>query len=51
MKQVSWLIVNGADPATMEIKTAENVTKKYNKTICDALGITIPDGYEAITEE
>ena len=45
------ILVNGADPATMEIKTAENVTKKYNKTICDALGITIPDGYEAITEE
>ena len=45
------ILVNGADPATMEIKTAENVTKKYNKTICDALDITIPDGYEAITEE
>ncbi len=45
------ILVNGTDPGTMEIKTAENVTKKYNKTICDALNITIPEGYEAITEE
>lgn len=45
------ILVNGTDPGTMEIKTTENVTKKYNKTICDALNITIPEGYEAITEE
>ena len=45
------ILVNGTDPGTMEIKTAENVTKKYNKTICEALNITIPEGYEAITEE
>ena len=45
------ILVNGADPGTMEIQTAENVTKKYNKTICDALNITAPEGYEMIAEE
>lgn len=42
------ILVNGADPATMEVKTAADVTKKYNKTNADTLGITIPDGYTAI---
>ncbi len=27
-----------------------NVTKKYNKSICDDLGMTVPEGYEAIEE-
>ena len=27
-----------------------DVTKKYNKTICDDLGMTVPEGYEAIEE-
>ena len=25
-----------------------DVTKKYNKTVCDDLGLTVPEGYEAI---
>lgn len=45
------ILENGADPGTMEVQTAENVTKKYNPTICEALGITIPEGYEAIAAE
>ena len=32
----------------MPIEYAPNFTKKYNKEICEELGITIPDGYEAI---
>lgn len=36
-----------ADISTMPIEYTD-VTKKYNKTICDDLGITVPDGYEAI---
>lgn len=44
------ILVNNADPATMEIKTAPEVTKKYNKANAEALGITIPEGYEAIAE-
>ena len=45
------ILVNGANPATMEIKTAPEVTKKYNKANVEALGITIPEGYEAIDAE
>lgn len=45
------ILVNGADPATMEIQTAPEVTKKYNKTNAEALGITIPDDYTAIESE
>lgn len=42
------ILVNGADPAAMEIEYAKNVTKKYNAEICTELGITPPEGYEAI---
>lgn len=42
------ILVNGADPATMDIEYAKNVTKKYNAEICTELGITPPEGYEAI---
>ena len=44
------ILVNGADPASMEIEFAPNVTKKYNAAKAEALGITIPDDYEAIEE-
>ena len=36
-----------ADISTMPIEYTD-VTKKYNKTICDDLGLTVPDGYEEI---
>lgn len=39
-----------ADISEMEIGYAP-ATKKYNKTICDELGIKIPDGYVAIEAE
>lgn len=42
------ILVNGADISTMPVKTAPNTTKKYNAEICDALGIKVPAGYEAI---
>lgn len=42
------ILVNGADVSTMEVKFAPNVTKKYNADICNELGITPPEGYEAI---
>ena len=45
------ILVNDADPGTMEIQTAENVTKKYNPTLCEALNITVPEGYEAISTD
>lgn len=45
------ILVNGADVKTMEVKYAPNVTKEYNAANCEALGITIPDGYTAIATE
>lgn len=42
------ILVNGADPAEMEIQYAPQFTKKYNADMCDALGLTVPEGYEAI---
>ena len=44
------ILVDGKDISTMEIESAPKVTKMYNKTICDELGITVPDDYEAISE-
>lgn len=44
------ILVNGADITKMEVQSAPNVTKKYVKSRCDAYGITIPEGYEAIEE-
>lgn len=44
------ILVNGADISTMQVRFAPNVTKKYNATICEELGITPPEGYEAVSE-
>lgn len=45
------ILVNGADPSTMEVQFAPKFTKEYNADICNELGITIPDGYEAIEQD
>ena len=42
------ILVNGADPATMEIQYAAEVTTKFNPSICDTLGVTVPESYTAI---
>lgn len=44
------ILTQGADVSTMEVRFAPNVTKKYNAAICEELGITPPEGYEAIAE-
>ena len=41
------VLTGEADISTMAIEYT-TVTKKYNKTICDDLGLTVPEGYEAI---
>ena len=41
------VLTGEADVSTMPIEYT-TVTKKYNKTICDDLGLTVPEGYEAI---
>ena len=45
------ILVNGADPATMEIEFAPNTTKMFNKANAEELGITIPEGYGEIVSE
>lgn len=42
------ILVNGKNPGEMEIKSAPKFTKKYNAAMCQSLGITPPEGYEAI---
>ncbi len=42
------ILVNNADISTMEIQYAPTLTKKYNPDICSQLGLTPPDGYEAV---
>ena len=44
------ILADGADVSTMPVAFAPNVTKKYNAANCEALGITPPDGYEAIAD-
>ena len=39
-----------ADISKMPIQSAAKFTKMYNKTICEELGIEIPEGYVAIEE-
>ena len=45
------ILVNGADPASMDIAYAPSFTAKYNEANCQALGLTVPEGYEAIAAE
>jgi putative ABC transport system substrate-binding protein len=47
--QMAAKILKGeADIATMAVQFAPQVTKMYNAANCEALGITIPEGYEPI---
>ena len=43
------ILAEGADISTMPVEFAPNVTKKYNAANCEAVGLTVPDGYEAIS--
>lgn len=46
------ILVNGADPASMPIAfLSEGITPKYNAEIAATLGITIPEGMEAVVAE
>ncbi len=42
------ILTGEADIAEMPIEYAPQFTKKYNKEICESLGIEIPEGYVAI---
>ena len=45
------ILTGEADVSEMPIEYAPQVTKKYNEAICADLGLTVPDGYEAIVIE
>lgn len=47
-KMAAQILTEGADPATMEIAYASDLTKKYVAERATALGITVPEGYEAL---
>lgn len=44
------ILVNGADPSTMDIQFAPQVVKKYNAANVEKYALTIPDDYVAIEE-
>lgn len=50
-KMAAKILKGEADISTMPIEYAPNFTKKYSVEHCEALGITIPDDYEAIATE
>ena len=45
------ILTGEEDVSEMPIQWAADTTKKYNAEICEALGIEIPEGYEAIEVE
>lgn len=47
-KMAAKILTGESKIEDMPIEYAATFTKKYNKAICDDLGITPPDGYEAI---
>lgn len=44
------ILLNGTDISTMEIESAPQFVKKFNKANAEKLGITIPEDYVAIEE-
>lgn len=47
-KMAAKILKGEATISEMPIEYAPQFTKKYNKEICDDLGVTVPDGYTAI---
>ena len=45
-KMAAKILTGEADISQMPVEYAPQVTKMYNAANCEALGITIPDGYE-----
>lgn len=50
-KMAVRILRDGEDISTMPIEYAPNFVKKYNKSICQEMNITVPDDYEAIEAE
>ena len=49
-KMAVKILTEGADISTMPVEYAPQFVKKYNAANCEALNITVPDGYVAIGE-
>jgi len=47
-KMAVAILTGEKDVSEMPVEYAPQFTKKYNADLCNALGVTIPDGYEAI---
>ena len=45
------VLVNGADISTLPIAYSANPVKKYNPDYAEAIGFTMPEGFEAIVTE
>ncbi len=45
------ILVNGEDPSTMEIRYADELTKKYVPERMEQFGLTAPEGYETLSLE
>ena len=45
-KMAAKILTGEADISQMPVEYAPQVTKMYNAANCEALGVTIPDGYE-----
>ena len=45
------ILKDGADISTMPIRYDDAPVKKYNPTICEELGLTMPEDYEAYEAE
>ncbi len=50
-KMAVEILTQGADISTMEIRYAPQFTKMYNPSICETLGITVPEDYVAVSED
>ncbi|MDD5937669.1 MAG: ABC transporter substrate-binding protein [Clostridiales bacterium] len=50
-KMAAKILTGEADISSMPVEYAPTVTKKYNAANCEALGITAPEGYEAIAAD
>ena len=47
-EMAAQILTGKADISTMPIEYAPEFVKKYNPPMCEALGVTVPEGYDAI---
>lgn len=39
-------VLKGEDVSTMQVEEIKESTPVYNKTVCEALGLTLPEAYQ-----